>query len=104
MMIRRSTLMLGSNEDVSDSVGSLLQVVILKYCRGSNTGRANASEQEMKALLTCKGDDRIPENLRDHRLHTGTDHSWRTVSLPDNYYFVFSTLSDSKYASFPHDM
>ena len=75
----------------------LLQVVFLQYCRGSNTGRTNASEQEMDAMLMCKRIKRTPPNYSDQFTHTDADHSWGTVALPDNYYVAFSSLSDSKY-------
>ena len=74
----------------------MLQVIFLQYCRGNNTGRIDASREELKGVLACKRVTKMPINFSDDHLHTGAGHSWGTVTLPDNYYVVFSTLSDSK--------
>ena len=79
-----------------DLSSPLFQVVFLGYCRGDNTGRTDSSEQELKELLTCRRMKKIPFLFVDHLLRTGADHSWKMVALPENYYVVFSTLSDSK--------
>lgn len=76
-----------------------LQVILLQYCRGRNTGRTNVSHQELSDLCLRTGVTRLPVNYRDDFLRTDGDHSWATADLSaaENYYVVFSTLSDSKY-------